>query len=431
MAYYPQGLRRLGTLLGQRPVLLGVMVGAVGFTCGVWALIHNSPRPQGSEHSLIVKPHPFSTSIDVVGNVTPGESVNVTAPFDGTLKVVRADFGGNVTTGSTLFVMDTFDIQQKHNDALTAYLKAAQSEAEMADWTASPEVARARRGVMSAEQDLKETQRKLAESQDLFSRGLVARMEVDGLTQQQRSQQTALSTANEDLAVALQRGAGPNRAEAKLGLESAKARLHDIVMQQAGAELIAPASGIFVRPPNDKVAGDGGGLHVGQRVSKGQLLGAIAKAGVVAITARLSEADAITVHVGQPVMATGPGFGEQPFAGHISNISGEATPSDTLGGGATFTVTALLDGAPARAATTIRVGMTANLSIITYTNPRAIVVPPDALQGAGPNASLSVSTSGKKEYRPVKLGRAGPDGVEVLSGIRSGEKIRWLAPASK
>jgi multidrug efflux pump subunit AcrA (membrane-fusion protein) len=427
MAHHPERLRPPA---GRRR-RWGLIAGAAGAICAVLlgvAWIHSQVRRPAatSEQSIVVQRRPFSTSINVVGTVVAGQSVEVTAPFDGTIKALGFEYGAAVVAGQSLVVMDTFDVLQHRSDAETTYLKAAQSASEMSSWSSGPEVARARRGVTASDLELKDTERKALETKGLLERGLVARTEYDGLLQQERTQDMALTAAKEDLATALKRGEGPSRQEAAVDLASAKARLGDLSGQLAGATVSAPATGTIVRPPSDKAAADAGAIHAGRRVTRGELIGSIAKAGTLAVAVRLSEADALRVRVGQPVLVTGPGFGDLTITGHIESVAGEATPAEN-GGGATFAARAVLDPPPAGRTSDIRIGMTANVAIITYSRPAALTVPPQAIQGGASSASVEVrdQRTGRVRAVLVEIGQSGPDAVEIRSGLKPGDVVVW------
>nr|WED69716.1 hypothetical protein PJ912_09090 [Pectobacterium colocasium] len=76
-------------------------------------------------------------------------------------------------------------------------------------------MSRARRALSSARSTFSNTQANLRDTQALFERGIVARMEVDTLKQQIRSQEQDLNAAQEELKTVLARGNGEDRKIAK------------------------------------------------------------------------------------------------------------------------------------------------------------------------------------------------------------------------
>jgi multidrug efflux pump subunit AcrA (membrane-fusion protein) len=381
------------------------------------------------EQSLVVQARPFVASLGVVGTVTPGDSLAVVAPFDGIVKRVGFEYGRDVVAGQVLLVMDPSDLEQRRREAESAFLKADQAERDMANWAEGPDVARAKRAETAAEMELKATQRKMTETKALLDRGLVARVEYDGLQQQQQSQTLALTAAQDDLATVLKRGEGDSRRIPGIEFENAKARLAQIDAELAGTIVKAPIAGVIVRPPADKTEGGGAAVHAGQKLTLGQLVGSIARAGGVAVAFKLDEADAARVREGQPVTVTGPGFGGVTAQGQVASVAGEATAGEAggPGGGATFAAVARLDGLSAEQVRAIRIGMSANVEITLYQAPSAIVVPPQAVMGAGVSAMVMLRDPHTGQERPqaVRIGATAPDGVEILSGLKTGDMIVW------
>ncbi|QNA82614.1 HlyD family efflux transporter periplasmic adaptor subunit [Sphingomonas sp. So64.6b] len=418
----------------------GRIAAALALLCGVLAIWWWWPGAKTAsatamiEKSLVVKREPFNSTINVMGTIAPGNGLDITAPFDGTIKSIRFAYGDLVNQGQTLAELDLSGLEQSRNEAESAYLKAAQASNDMTSWTSGPEVSRARRAATSAMYELSDTENKMRETKALLDRGLVPRSEYDGMIQQQRSQKTSLVAAQEDLEIALRRGQGPNRRLAELDLKNAQLRLAKLVAQFDGAILRAPEDGIIVRPPVD--AGSAGAateaLHVGSRLSKGQLIGTIARAGGLGVTFRLDEADINRIRTGMPVMVTGPGFGELSLSGQISSVAGEAGKDSASGTGkASFTATARLNALTPEQAARVKIGMTAMVIVIAYSNPNAIVVPPEAVQGAAPAATVNVRDpkTGKPAPRMVRLGLVSPTGAEILAGLKPGDEVMWsVAP---
>jgi multidrug resistance efflux pump len=424
---------RLGWLGGwraraaRRPLV--VAGGLAALAVLAFVVPHGGRGPTGAEQSQVIEPAPFASTIAVVGTIVPDQSLAVIAPLAGSVRKVGFDYGAPVVRGQILAVIDDTDVVQRRDEARSTWLKALQEWTEMADWPSSPDAARDRRAAALAAYDLADTRRKATETKRLLDRGLVARDEYDSILSQQHSQEAALAGARQDLAVTLARGRGTGRAVAALELRDARAQLVELEGEVGGAIVRAPADGVIVRPPADKETTTGQ-IHVGQQLTKGQLIGSIARSGGLAVSFLLSETDADTVRPGQAVSATGPGFGGVTIAGRVTSVAGEASPSSGAGGPlATFAAVARLDPLTADQARMVRIGMTANVTVATYSAERALVVPPAAIHGAAPDATVNVKEGGRRRTARVRLGHVSPDGVEILSGLKSGDTVVWSAPA--
>jgi multidrug efflux pump subunit AcrA (membrane-fusion protein) len=418
---------RPASLIAVTVLLLALVAGFVRMRS------HPGKGAQASAmQSAVVQATPFTSTLGVTGVVTPGDVVPVTAPFDGKVNAVGFDFGAPVVQGQMLVTLDTSEVRQRRDEAEAEYLKASQADAEMASWSTGPEVSQARRSESSAQFDLAETTRKIAETKMLLDKGLVARDEYDGLLQQQRSQEMAVVAAHQELAESLKKGDAANRRVASIERETAKARLDALETESSAAVVRAPVSGILVHPPGEKGDSAGQPLHLGMPLSKGQLIGAIAHPGGLAIAFQLSEADADRVRIGQRVVVTGPGFQGVVLTGSIASIAGEATPASGGEGGVTFAGSARLDPLTPAQAAIIRIGMSASVTIDIYRNPAALVAPPAAIQGEAPDTYVMVKHGGGRPPRrvAVRIGHVAPDGVEILSGLKPGDVVIWSGSAS-
>jgi HlyD family secretion protein len=381
--------------------------------------------------SAVIQARPFTSTLGVTGMITPGDVVAVTAPFDGKVNQVGFDYGAPVGHGQILVALDTSEVRQRRDEAEAEYLKASQAAAEMANWSSGPEVSQARRSEGSAQYDLADTARKITETKVLLDKGLVARDELDGLIQQQRSQQIAVVAAHQELFEALKKGDVASRRVAFIEKATAKARLDELSAESDGALVRAPVTGVLVHPPGEKGDSAGQPLHVGMALTKGQLIGAIAHPGGLAVSFQLSEADANRVHPGLRVAVTGPGFEGVDLNGTIASVAGEATPASGGEGAITFAASARLDPLTPAQASIVRIGMSASVSIDLYRNPSALVAPPGAIQGDAPDTYVMVKQgAGQPRRVAVRIGRIAPDGVEILSGLKPGNVVIWSGSAS-
>ncbi len=377
---------------------------------------------------MIIELRPFTQTLSFAGAIAPGEGISIVAPFDGPVEMMGFGYGEAVSAGQTLLKLDVSDLERSLREAEAAHLQATENHETILAWESGSEVSRARRALESARYDMEETQRRLAETRTLFERGLVARSEIDGLVRQERSQEMALTSAREDLASVMRRGEAHNLRIAEIELRNARQRLEELQAQHAQAMLEAPVSGVIVRPPPAGAEAQTRDVHVGARVSQGQLIGTIVEAGDLAVSFQMDESDINALQTGQPVTVRGPGFPGIVLRGEISHVSGDASTGRSGGGGdrASFTAIARLEPPDPEQQTLIRIGMSADITVTIYSNPDAVVVPPDAVRGRAPDALVRVAEpDGTRADRRVAVGGVAPDGVEILSGLEAGDAVVW------
>ena len=375
-----------------------------------------------AEQWLAVKPDPLVHQIGLVGKIEPDTTVTLTAPFDGNVLANLVEQGQRVEAGQVLVRMDPATLEVQLRDALSAQLKARRTVQEMQDWDSSPAVSRARRSLRTAEMTAGNTQRKLTESENLFKRGIIPRNELDDLKQQTQQQQLDLVAARSELQQAQDQGKGEYRQIAEMELTNATVKYEALQKLLEGKEVKAPFSGIVVPAPGSTNTSQGGGnnnapVQAGSKVSQGQVLFGLANIERLKIVAKVSELDINQLHQGQAVEVMGDGFDGERLTGSVSVVSGLAIASDSQGS-AQFPVTLSIPKLTQQQLQRVRLGMSARLTIVTYNNDQAMVIPSQAIA-----ADMTV------EYRPamdkpvervkVTTGQSTPQGVEVF-GLKPG-----------
>ena len=401
--------------------LLGAAVIALLATAGLLGLRSPASEPSNpAEQWLAVKPDPLVHQIGLVGKIEPDTTLTLTAPFDGNVQANLVEQGQRVEAGQVLLRMDPSTLEVQLRDALSTQLKARRAVQEMQDWDSSPAVARARRSLRTAEMSAGNTQRKLTESENLFKRGIIPRNELDDLKQQTQQQQLDLASARSELQQALDQGKGEYRQIADMELTNATVKYDALLKLLEGKEVKAPFSGIVVPVPGNSGPQGGGNtnapVQAGSKVSQGQVLFGLANIERLKITAKVSELDINQLRQGQAVEVLGDGFDGERLTGSVSVVSGLAIASDSQGS-AQFAVTLSIPKLTAQQLQRVRLGMSARLTIVTYNNAQAIVVPAQAITGG--EVEYRETMDKPVERVKVTTGQSTPQGVEVF-GLKSG-----------
>lgn len=410
--------------LKSRQAQAALAVAAVLSAGAAYSLARGGPsEARAEEQSATMMRAPFVVTVNFSGRVTPGERIDLSAPFDARVTRVLFEYGDQVEAGQRLLELDASDVLRSRAEAESAWLKADAEAARVVGWEGGVEVRRATRAMAAAEADLADLEARIVETRALLERGLVPRSEYEGFLQQRRQRDAALVAAREELAETLKRAGAGEKRLASLQRAVAAAQ-YDAVRSGGDGVIIAPQGGVIVRPASQ---GDGvdKAVRTGGRVAKGQSLAVIASTAALDVVFMLDELDLGAVHPGQRAVVTGPGFGGKTLTGIVTGVAGEASAE---GGAnkAVFEARVRLDPLSSDAARVVRIGMTANLAIVAYENESALVANPDAVQGAAPHAFIMVRGRGAEpERREIVVGRVGPMGVEVLSGLEPGDVVVW------
>jgi HlyD family secretion protein len=406
----------------KRLLAVALIVLLAGAAIGLLSQRSGAEQASTAEQWLEVKPDPLVHQIGLVGKIEPDTTVTLTAPFDGNVLANLVEQGQRVEAGQVLLRMDPATLEVQLRDALSAQLKARRTVQEMQDWDSSPAVSRARRSLRTAEMTAGNTQRKLTESENLFKRGIIPRNELDDLKQQTQQQQLDLAAARGELQQAQDQGRGEYRQIAEMELTNATVKYEALQKLLEGKEVKAPFSGIVVPAPGSSNTAQGGGnnnapVQAGSKVSQGQVLFGLANIERLKIVAKVSELDINQLHQGQAVEVMGDGFDGERLTGSVSVVSGLAITSDNQGS-AQFPVTLSIPKLTPQQLQRVRLGMSARLTIVTYNNDQAIVIPSQAIQA---DMTVEYRAAMDKPVQRVKVttGQSTPQGVEVF-GLKPG-----------
>jgi HlyD family secretion protein len=225
-------------------------------------------------------------------------------------------------------------------------------------------------------------------------------------------------------------------------VEQAQAGLQESKDNLSKTRLTAPMSGRVVRLP----------VEVGEVAVPGTfsretaLLMTIADLSVVLAKVKVDETDVVRLHLGDSVNVTIDAFPDTSFAARVTKISNSAqltataTASGSTDRAVDFDVEVTLDNPPSD----IRPDLSSTAKIVTDTRKNALSLPIIALtvreNEAVPNESAPRDTTagarGKREtegvfivrnnmafFQPVKVGIAGEEHFEVISGLKEGDSI--------
>jgi len=370
---------------------------------------------QSLERWQRIQPQAIEQRIGLVGQIQPGTLSTLAAPFEANVLQKPAEEGQRVERGQLLLRLDTAQLQIQLREALAEQLKASSAVQELQGWETGQEMARARRALSSVRLNLADTERKLKETQGLLERGIVPRQEVDALQQQALTQRLDLKAAEAELPEIRKKGRGQHRQIADMQLTNAHARYEALLALQERRDIHAPFAGIVVRIPGKGSDAADKPVHTGARISQGQPLLGLANLEQLKVVAKVNEVDINQLREGQAVDISGDAFEGIALAGEITSVGTQAVEAEMSGPGATYEVTVALPSLTPAQQQRIRLGMSARLSIITYQNPTAMVVPPQAIeQRHGQHfVAYREDTNSPTQRIAVTVGKGTSGGVEI------------------
>mgnify|MGYP005832225437 FL=1 len=322
------------------------------------------------------------SSVTATGTVNPVTTVLVGTQVSGTIKHIYVDFNSPVKKGQIVAQIDpaTFEAQVEQS---RANLLAAQSN------------------IQKAEATLIDAKRTLERNRLLFSKGLIARSDLD-------SAETNYETAKAQAETA------------KAQAEQAKASLKMAETNLMYTRIVSPVDGIVISRNVD----------VGQTVAASfqtPTLFTIAQdLTKMEIHCNVSEADIGRVKTGQTAEFTVDAYPDTIFKGKVYQIRNAPITVQNV---VTYDVVVKVENPDLK----LKPGMTANISIIVETKRDILKIPNAALRFRPPEMEKDkrplkrkgvwMIDNGKLTRREITLGISDGSYTEVRSGLNEGDSV--------
>lgn len=186
---------------------------------------------------------------------------------------------------------------------------------------------------------------------------------------------------------------------AQIDLDSARVAL---AMTQLTAPFTSTVTDISVRP--------------GELVGGFNPLATVADLSALEIAADIDEIDVANVAVGQKVDVRLDAFPGELFDGKLTRLF----PAASTQRGSTV-YSAIVDFAPGKF--NVRLGMGANLKILTIEKKGVLIVPNRALKNTGTRKAVHVVASGEARDVTVETGVTDGTNTEIISGVSEGDQV--------
>lgn len=404
---------------GFRWVLIGVIsLTLVSFP----AYFVSMKRIQSHTQIVTVQATRMEDRLDLLSKIEPANPTIVAAKVDGLITEKFYVNGQHVNSGDLLIRMSNQELSSRVASGQIAVSKAQAHLAKLKGWNQSIEVVKSERMLSQAHLAELDAEKRLRDINQLFSKGIVPRSEVDDTTMQVFHAHAQVIELAENLA-ATKRSAGKIEIQIALAeLADAEFRLSSNLRDLKNLEVHAPKSGrIFKVVSSQQATSLPKELVIGTIVRRGDSFLTIVDENLMLVRGQIDETDLRRVKPGLPVEVSGPAF-DDSCAGRIAEIA-EVPDQSPLQGIASFGVSALLKPTPEQGCSSIRFGMSAKMSILLAARP-SILIPAEAVRKSQGRdfVEVSVAPSATRAVL-VTLGSSRGNEIEVLSGLKPGDQI--------
>ncbi len=404
-------------MVRKRPIFVPLAATAILVTLVAW--LSSGAGGGGAERAdetVAVERRAFASTVTALGAVKPriGAEVRVGSRISGRVSRLAANVGDHVVAGQVIAQLETADL-----DAIVAQRRAEQKLAvarlRAIDALAPAEEAKARADI----DRFAATAKLAADELDRQQALLRARVTTEAELQAARERHTVAGAQLESSRRALQlvqSGTTEQRRQAEADFERATAALRSAEVDRAFALIKAPISGVIASVATQEGETVAAGLSAPTFVT-------IVDLARLQVNAFVDEVDIGKVSVGQSVTFTVDAFPARELNGRVSAIYPSATIQDNV---VKYVVAVdLTDGS----GTVLRPEMTASVRIRIQER-TVLAIPARAVRRADGASVAYVLTNGRMQARALRLGwRDGP-WVEVVDGLKEGERVLVDPPAS-
>ena len=358
-------------------------------------------RVEASEVSITeVRQAPFQDFVPVRGVVTPLQSIYLDAVEGGRVERLAVTDGALVQRGQLLAELANPNLERQVG-ATEAEISARMGDARGQMLQLQRSRVDRERELAEARYDLLQAEQALEIRQGLHEKGFVSSAEIERLRaaaefNRERVRVLESSAAPESRLITEQSG------EIRQSMSQLQQNLNSVRGSLSALELRAPTAGRLTAFA----------LQLGQTVAAGERVGQIDTEGAYKLAAQIDEFYLGRVNLDQTATLRHDG---QTYRLRVSRI----VPQVVDGG---FQIELEFVGV---APSNVRRGQTLDVELTLGATQPALIIPNGPfMQATGGNWIFVVDGSGRRaERRPIRTGRRNPQFVEVLDGLKAGDRV--------
>jgi len=367
-----------------------IILAGAGCSKGDKAEAHSRDGAAKAVQAEPVRETSVRRAVDVVGTLAAVDEVTISSEADGKVAKILADLGDRVTTGQVLVQLDnekqqyTYAQQQAALARTLAQYGAPDSE-HLPELEDTPDARRANADLVQATQAYDR-------ATELFKRNLISQQALDDAKAALQSKRAIYNSAIQ------------NAKNLRASIQASEATMKLAGRQLRDTEIRAPFDG-FVQKRL---------VNMGELVKTQMPVMAIVRLDPLKVTAEIPEKMAPWIHPGQDVDLKVDAYQDRTFTGKVSRISPAVNTSTRA-----FPFEALVPNTDA----VLKPGTFARVHIESGKVDSVLTVPYAALQYRYGVNRVFVVNGDKLAIRELSVGERVGDRIEVMSGVKAGERV--------
>ena len=329
-------------------------------------------------------------SVDVVGTLAAVDQVTISSEADGRVRRILADLGDRVTAGQVLVELDS-EKQQYTYEQQQAALARTLAQYGAADPEHLPEIEKTA-DVQKADADLVQATQAYERASELFKRTLISQQALDDA-------KAALQSARATYDVALQ-----NAKNLRAGIQASQATMKLAARQLRDTTIRAPFDGYIEKRL----------VNLGELVRAQMPVMAIVRLDPMKVVAEIPEKMTPWITDGRPVELRVDAYPGRTFAGKVTRISPAVNTATRA-----FPFEAVVPNGDAA----LKPGTFARVHVEIGKIDQVLTLPAAAIQYRYGVNRVFVVAGDTLAVRELTLGERLGDRVEIMSGVKEGERV--------
>ena len=371
-------------------VMAAVGLSAAGCSKSEMAQARSRESAAKAVQTEAVRQDSVRRAVDVVGTLAAVDEVTISSEAEGKVSRILADLGDRVKAGQVLIQLDnekqqyTFTQQQAALARTLAQYGASDTE-HLPELEETPDARRANADLVQATQAYDR-------ADELFKRSLVSQQALDDAKAALQSKRAIYNSAIQ------------NAKNLRAGIQASEATMKLAARQLRDTEIRAPFDGYVQKRL----------VNHGELVKIQMPVMAVVRLDPLKVTAEIPEKMAPWISTGQAVDLKVDAYQDKSFTGKVSRISPAVNTATRA-----FSFEALVPNADA----VLKPGTFARVHIESGKVDTVVTVPYAALQYRYGVNRVFIVNGGKVAIRELAVGERMGDRMEVLSGVKAGERV--------
>ena len=363
----------------------------------------NGPHEIPVQISPVVR-KPLTYSLYANGDILPLMQVDLYPKVSGYLEKISVQIGDSVRQGQVIAQIDQVEFLQKVKEVEAKVIQVRAQYAELEAGTRAEDIREAEEAVKQAQSRFNNAKQQRERVEALYQKGVISKKEFDVSEMDYNVTEAQLASIEQHLKV-LKDGVRPEVKAASLGkLKEMEAILAQEQIRLQNTQILAPFSGEIIRRNVDN----------GALVSSSTPLVTLVHMETLKVVANVLEKDIAFMKPGMKAKILTEAYPGKPFEGTVVRINKALDL-------ATRTLQAEINiPNPGRL---LKPGMFAKIEVVLTEKPNALAVPREAILEEGAKRAVFVVEGNKALRKPVVTGIEENQLIEVVEGLRDGDKV--------